>query len=55
MWRVLNKLFGWDYAHFSFGFGYVVRRIYTHQDGTKYALCCGYLIKEGESEWFQLT
>jgi hypothetical protein len=46
MWKIWNKLFGWEYIHFQFGLGYFVKRVRLSPRGILYVKLAGqiYLI-----------
>lgn len=44
MWRIWNKLFGWQYALVEYGFDTYVSRVYSLPDGREYVLIYNQLI-----------
>ena len=41
MWRIWNKLFGWQYVMFRYGSSICIRRVRTLPNGDTYAICHG--------------
>tara|TARA_R110000851_G_scaffold5671_4_gene23242 strand:- start:1276 stop:1461 length:186 start_codon:yes stop_codon:yes gene_type:complete len=48
MWKIFNKLFGWQYAIICYGSGDYVVKVHTAQTGFRYYKIYGgiYLLKE---------
>jgi hypothetical protein len=57
MWKLWNKLFGWDYVLFQFGNQPYIRRIVKTPKGVEYVKIYGTICVVGEAgrNWIQLT
>lgn len=59
MWKLWNKLFGFEYVLFKWGDGYIIRRAVVSPTGIKYVTAYGSIIVVGENDvyrqWKYLT
>ena len=44
MWKLWNKLFGWDYVSFQYGFSQIVRRVKAAPNELRYVTAYGEII-----------
>ena len=45
MWRIFNKIFGWDYASVQFGFSSYTQRVYDLPGFRRCVIICGNTIE----------